>query len=149
MKKGKTIQDVITVNCDQKPQAPRNLVVNEHRGKGVINFDLNKLRVENVRNRCKLNEPYLNLEEVAIRFYRNRKNVPADANVLDAIKIRLSQIPKRFNRPGIYLLFLGTIYSKKGGQLCVRALNYAKNGWYETVLLNSDRFAASDFVVYI
>jgi hypothetical protein len=149
MEKSKTTQEVMVINCGRKPKIPRGMEIKEHHGKGVINFNLNKLRAENIRDRCKLNESFLSLEEAVRRFHRNRKNLPADANVLDAINKRLDQIPKRFNRPGTYLLFLGTIYLKKSGQLCVRALNYAQNGWYETILLNSDRFAGSDFVVYI
>lgn len=149
MKKNQIISEIIVVNCDCKPKTPsRSFGIKEHSGEGLMRFDISNLKAVNISSKLKKGESCINLEEVIKRFQRNRKNLPADANILDNISSKhFNYIPKRLSKPGTYLLFLGTTYLKKGGVLCVRALNYAKNGWYETVLLDGDHFANKDFVV--
>ncbi len=138
---------IMIIDCNHRPSAPRSATIREHNGNGIINFDLNNMKAIPVSSKLKTGEAFINLEETIRRFGHNWKNKPADANVLDNIKKQLDGIPKKFNRPGIYLLFPATTYLKKGGKLCIRALNYAQNGWYETLLFDEDHFSNNDFVV--
>ncbi|MDP2944545.1 MAG: hypothetical protein Q8N57_03205 [bacterium] len=150
MKKTAVLVEGVIIDCSQIPKAPKKLKITlkEHKGKEVINFHLSELKTINVSSKLKKGEGYIGLEELIKRFDRNRINRPADANVLNKIVGHFQYIPKKYWKGGVYLLFLDTTYLSKKGELCVRALNYAKNGWYETVLFNSDRFAY-DFVVCI
>lgn len=148
MKKKTELSDIVAVDLGLEPKIPKRLSLKRNNGNVVIHFNLRKFKTIDVSSKLKPGESFINLEETIKRFHRNRKNLPVNAKVLDEMIGHFDKIPKKLSKPGTYLLFLETTYLTKKGVLCIRALNYAEK-WYETVLVNSDRFSGRDLVVCI
>jgi|GEM_PF-1683296 len=150
MKKVNVSSEIIVIDGNQNPKIPKKLKLKEHQCQGKIKFDPSRFKAIPASSKMKKGEAYINLEELIRRFGRNRTNRPANANVLDSLVKHFKQIPKKYREGFVYLLFLKTTYLSPNGELCIRALNYSEEGWYKTILFNSDHFISkTDLVVCI
>lgn len=109
------------IDCDADPYVRDGWKVEEHQKGGQFKFDASQINL------------YLSAAQKkgSIEGNRLRKELadkPAlNANVLDYLLANPHLIPEDWK--GKYVFFWGTVYRRRGGDLCVRCLFWNDGGW--------------------